>query len=87
MDPVPRYTQNDYNVWRANFGEPGGSGSGASANTNVPEPATLMMLIVAAVGIRLRHRGIAKRVSSTRWRGSKYSYSETICEGDRCVRP
>ena len=30
------YTQNDYNVWRTNFGQPGGSGAGATANAAVP---------------------------------------------------
>jgi hypothetical protein len=49
----------DYNVWRARFGQTAGSGAGASANAAVPEPATLAMLIVAAVGIRLRRRQIA----------------------------
>ena len=46
-------------TWRSQFGQPGGSDSGASADGAVPEPTTLVMLIVAAVGIRLRRRGIA----------------------------
>jgi T5SS/PEP-CTERM-associated repeat protein len=44
------YTQNDYNVWRANFGQQGGGGSGATVNAAVPEPSTLVLLIFAAAG-------------------------------------
>ena len=35
------YTQNDYDVWRANFGRTAGGGSGAAATAAVPEPTTL----------------------------------------------
>jgi hypothetical protein len=35
------FTQNDYNVWRTNFGRTAGAGSGATAIAVVPEPATL----------------------------------------------
>jgi fibronectin-binding autotransporter adhesin len=45
------YTQNDYNVWRAHFGQtaPGaGSGTGAIENAAVPEPATSVLLMIAA---------------------------------------
>ena len=52
-------TLNEYNIWRAHFGQTAGSGSGDSANTTVPEPATSVLLIVAALGIRLRGRHIA----------------------------
>src|SRR3954468_12922134 len=56
------YTQNDYNIWRAHFGETAGSGAagyplGASAapvSPAVPEPATLVLLIFAATGRCLR---------------------------------
>ena len=41
------YTQNDYDVWRAHFGQMAGSGSGVSANAAVPEPATLVLLTLA----------------------------------------
>jgi hypothetical protein len=44
------YTQNDYNVWRAHFGQTAGSGAGVSANDAVPEPTTLVLLILAAAG-------------------------------------
>jgi hypothetical protein len=43
-----KYTQNDYNVWRAHFGQPAGSGAGAIANVAIPEPATLVLLMFAA---------------------------------------
>ncbi len=41
------YEQDDYDVWRARFGEPPGVGSGssASANATVPEPATIMLFV------------------------------------------
>ena len=42
------YTQNDYDVWRAHFGQSVGSGSGVGANTAVPEPATTVLLTLAA---------------------------------------
>jgi hypothetical protein len=41
------YTQNDYDVWRAHFGQTVSS-SGAGANAAVPEPTTVMLFIVAA---------------------------------------
>ena len=55
------YTQNDFNVWRANFGHTAG-GSGAAFATSqsaaVPEPASLWLGLVAAALLRLgRRRG------------------------------
>lgn len=38
------YVQNDYNVWRSNFGA--GGGSGASLGAAVPEPSSLALLLV-----------------------------------------
>jgi hypothetical protein len=60
------YTQNDYGVWRSNFGKPAGSGSvgnplGASAESlsaAVPEPAAVMLLagpLIALIGVRRRY--------------------------------
>jgi hypothetical protein len=50
------YTQNDYDVWRANFGQTAGSGSAASATATVPEPATLVLLVFATAGWCSRRR-------------------------------
>jgi hypothetical protein len=50
------YTQNDYNVWRANFGQTAGSGAGAMANAAVPEPATLLQIILVAAVVYTRRR-------------------------------
>jgi hypothetical protein len=50
------YTQNDYNVWRAHFGQTAGSGSGVSVNTTIPEPASCSMLIIAVGGVCLLRR-------------------------------
>ncbi len=49
-------TQNDYNIWRSNFGNHSGSGSGAIEGAPVPEPATSVMLMFAAAGWCLRRR-------------------------------
>jgi hypothetical protein len=48
------YTQNDYNVWRAHFGQSGGSGAGAGVNTAVPEPTTTVLLMFLTTGLCLR---------------------------------
>jgi hypothetical protein len=50
------YTQNDFNVWRANFGQTAGIGAIGGANATVPEPTTLAMLVVSAVGVSTRRR-------------------------------
>jgi hypothetical protein len=53
-----------YETWRQNFGKgTSGSGSGANVNGAVPEPATAVLLLLPAVGICLRRRRIARRVS------------------------
>jgi hypothetical protein len=48
------YTQDDYDVWRANFGQTAGGGSGTSLNAAIPEPATAVLLIFAAASRSLR---------------------------------
>jgi uncharacterized protein YjbI with pentapeptide repeats len=68
-NPGGIYSQNDYTIWRAHFGQPSGSGSGASANATVPEPATFMLLIVAAVGFGLQRRLLVWQVLKTHWAG------------------
>jgi hypothetical protein len=45
------YTQNDYDVWRAHFGQTAGSGAGAISNNAVPEPTTLVMIFIGAIGM------------------------------------
>jgi hypothetical protein len=49
-----RYTQDDYERWRTNFGKAAASGS--ITNAAVPEPATLGLLVVATAGQCLRRR-------------------------------
>jgi hypothetical protein len=44
------YTQDDYNTWRAHFGQTGSVGSEAGVNASVPEPATWALLVFTAVG-------------------------------------
>jgi hypothetical protein len=53
------YTQNDYNVWRANFGRTAGSGSAAIATAAVPEPVTVVLLMFAAASWCLLRRRAA----------------------------
>lgn len=48
------YTQNDYDVWRAHFGQTAGSGSGAIANADVPEPDSLLLLMLTTRGWSFR---------------------------------
>jgi uncharacterized protein YjbI with pentapeptide repeats len=44
----------DYNTWRAHFGQTTGSGSVAGVNAAVPEPTTLALLMLAVAGWYLR---------------------------------
>jgi hypothetical protein len=46
----------DYNRWKANFGQMAGNGMGASATATVPEPTTLVLLTLVATGWRFRRR-------------------------------
>jgi hypothetical protein len=52
------YTQTDYDVWRAHFGQTAGSGLGASVNAAVPEPATVALLIVGILAMSSARRVI-----------------------------
>ncbi|HVT30534.1 MAG TPA: PEP-CTERM sorting domain-containing protein, partial [Lacipirellulaceae bacterium] len=56
------YTQDDYNAWRAHFGQTYATGAGAGATIqSVPEPATGLLLIlgaVAAVGFAKRELSV-----------------------------
>jgi hypothetical protein len=51
-------TIDDYNYWKAHYGEPNGSGASLSDHTaNVPEPASLVLLALAtACGLWTRRR-------------------------------
>jgi hypothetical protein len=44
------YTQDDYNTWRAHFGQTVGNGAGANSNAAVPEPTTLITIVAALIG-------------------------------------
>ncbi len=50
------YTQADYDVWRAHFGQSAGNGAVSTQLAVVPEPtgALLMLIFVASVGLRRR---------------------------------
>jgi hypothetical protein len=51
------YAQDDYDVWRAHFGETAGSGAtlpSVEPLPAVPEPATLQLILAAAIVPRLR---------------------------------
>jgi hypothetical protein len=50
------YTQSDYDVWRAHFGQTAGSGAGATVNSAVPEPTTLILLVTGMTAICTRRR-------------------------------
>jgi hypothetical protein len=53
------YTQSDYNLWRATFGQtvPGsGSGSSHVTQANVPEPATALLVAIGGAVVAIRRR-------------------------------
>jgi hypothetical protein len=58
-NPGGIYTLDDFNIWRASFGNTLGGGAGGSAaasgtsNSTVPEPASLMIVIVAWLFVAL----------------------------------
>ena len=45
------YTESDYDVWRAHFGEVAGSGSSLGSSAAVPEPATAALMFCGALAI------------------------------------
>jgi hypothetical protein len=52
------YTQTDYDLWRAHFGQTGGIGAGLSAGGAVPEPASLL---ISALVCSISLFGVARR--------------------------
>lgn len=55
------YTQNDYNIWRAHFGQTTGIGSSTSANAAVPEPRTLVLILVGiAASFKFRRAAVSQ---------------------------
>jgi hypothetical protein len=46
-----KYTQADYEVWRAHFGQTAGSGTSARTGTPVPEPATVLIILIGIITI------------------------------------
>ena len=60
------YTQDQYNIWRANFGRTAGSGSGASfgsSSAGVPEPAAPMMLLTGMLATLHRWRAVVSNLT------------------------
>ncbi len=55
------YTQADYGVWRAHFGQTAGSGAGAIAHADVPEPTVMLQIVVLAA------------ITATQWRRNTLS--------------
>jgi hypothetical protein len=57
------YSQNDFNVWRAQFGQTIGSGASASANSEVPEPAGGLMLILGMLAMCPYFRPVCRKLA------------------------
>jgi hypothetical protein len=53
------YTQADYDIWKAHFGETTGSGASATGsanvNTAVPEPCAIVLAAIALASILAAH--------------------------------
>jgi endonuclease/exonuclease/phosphatase family metal-dependent hydrolase len=54
------YTQADYDIWRAHFGQPAGSGSGVDAMADVPEPTTLMLFGIGVLIVVFRRTAVGR---------------------------
>ncbi len=76
------FTQNDYNVWRANFGRVTAAGSGAAATSAVPEPTTLIVLMFAPAVWCLRGRILASKNSSTRKDQERPALTAQLADAD-----
>jgi formylglycine-generating enzyme required for sulfatase activity len=60
------HTQDDFEVWRANFGDTMGGGSSESSSASVPEPTSALLLMLGGALRIFRRRQIAWRVSLNR---------------------
>ena len=49
-------TQEDYGVWRSNFGKTGGAGADLAGSASVPEPNAIVLLISACVALLFGRR-------------------------------
>ena len=58
------YTQADYDVWQAHFGEVAGSGSELGGHAAVPEPAAVVLMLCGVAGIFQGRRGRIQRERS-----------------------
>jgi hypothetical protein len=70
------YTQSDYEVWRAHFGQSvgggSGGGSGSLATDTVPEPATSTLVILAVgAAVVARRRDLRRVLVANRHSGSQ----------------
>jgi hypothetical protein len=66
-NPVGNLTQEDFNIWRANFGDTLDGGAGASGSNHailpiVPEPATVLLLVFEATVMCLSVRQFRKEL-------------------------
>jgi hypothetical protein len=50
------YTQDHFNIWRANFGQTAGGDSGSGAEGTVPEPASLSLITLGMLAMFTRQR-------------------------------
>lgn len=51
-----KYTADDYELWKSNFGATAGAAAGAGATASVPEPASLALLVATVVVVAARVR-------------------------------
>jgi hypothetical protein len=71
-----KYTQADYNVWRAHFGAQASPASGAAAGQAVPEPAAWLawlIVVLFATGSWRHRRSVARHLSAKRPARSKFA--------------
>ncbi len=60
------YTEDDYNVWRSNFGRSNSSGEGVGASPSVPEPGTGLILLMGVLAKSFRrHRRASSPIAGT----------------------